>query len=72
MINKLSFALLFIVILGCSKFELVHDQSLKTSLLKNKTSVYIDGDNIPILKTELKNINRNSLTRFEMFLLKFS
>ena len=39
---------------GCSKFEFVHDKSLKTNQLLNNTSVNIVGDNIPILKTELK------------------
>ncbi len=54
MIKKLSFALLFVIVMGCSKFELVHDKSLKINPLKNKTSVYVVGDNISVLKTEAK------------------
>ena len=52
--KKLFLSLLFIIITGCSKFEFVHDKSLKTNQLLNNTSVNIVGDNIPILKTELK------------------
>jgi len=52
--KKLFLSLLFIIMTGCSKFEFVHDKSLKTNQLLNNTSVNIVGDNIPILKTELK------------------
>ena len=54
MINKLSLTILFIIVAGCSKFEFVHDKNLMTNPLKNKTSVSVVGDNIPLLKTELK------------------
>jgi len=54
MIKKLFLSLLFIIMTGCSKFEFVHDKSLETNQLINNTSVNVVGDNIPILKTELK------------------
>jgi len=54
MIKKLFLSLLFIIMTGCSKFEFVHDKSLGTNPLINNTSVNVVGDNIPILKTELK------------------
>ena len=53
MIKKLSLAILFIMVTGCSKFEFIHDKSLKNNQLINKTSVNVIGDNISILKTRL-------------------
>ena len=54
MIKKLSLAILFIIVTGCSKFEFVHDKSLETNQLINNTSFNVVGDNISILNTELK------------------
>ena len=53
MTKKFSVVLFFIIVTSCSKFEFVHDKSLKTNQLINKTSVYVVGDNIPVLKTGL-------------------
>ena len=54
MTRKFSVVLFFIILTSCSKFEFVHDKSLKTNPLINNTSIYVGGDNIPILKTKLK------------------
>ena len=48
--------MLSIIITNCSNFEFVHDENIETNQLTNKTSVKIIGDNIPILKKELKEI----------------
>ena len=56
MTKKLSVLFFFIIVIGCSKFEFIHDKNLKANPLINNTSIYVDGDNIPILKTKLKEI----------------
>ena len=56
MTKKFSVVLFFIIVTGCSKFEFVHDKNLKTNPLINNTAIYVDGDNIPILKTKLKEV----------------
>ena len=56
MTKKFSVVLCFIIVTSCSKFEFVHDKNLKTSPLIYNTSIYVDGDNIPILKQKLKEI----------------
>ena len=56
MILRILIIFLLINIAGCSGFEFVYNNDLKSSPLEKRTAILATGDNIPEIKNELNNI----------------
>ena len=57
------------LMVGCQGFEFVYDKSPTIKLLENNTQVIISGDDISIIKSQLKNVVGISTSSAKFMLL---